>query len=91
MTRNVKLSSCHASSEELCKSSGATTPLGSMNSSFEPSSLDATKADKDRTDPSKIVTQEISLETAKSSCQPIETQPKEVPPTTEKDAIVLEG
>lgn len=65
-----------------------------MNSSFEPSSVDANKADQEKIDTSKIVTDAISLDTAKSSCQlsqTVETQPEEIQSVTEKDAILPEG
>jgi hypothetical protein len=55
--------SCHASSEELCKSSGATTPLGSINSSCEPSSVGVNKEDPEKSYPSPNLINQVNVMT----------------------------
>lgn len=71
--------SCHASSEELCKSSGATTPLDSIRSSFEPIISNLSKDDPEKSNLSNvhketIVTRNPSLVGDSSKTEQLENE-----------------
>jgi outer membrane biosynthesis protein TonB len=73
--------SFRGSSEDLCKSSGATTPQESINSnSFGPSTLELTKTETEKTSESKP---HLSQESQEASCQ--EPIPAEEPATIPAD------
>lgn len=70
--------SFRGSSEDLCKSSGATTPQGSINSSsFAPSTLDLTKTEttEKTTQESKAMQEEEEITTT-TSLEPVQAQPE---------------
>jgi len=70
--------SFRGSSEDLCKSSGATTPQGSINSSsFAPSTLDLTKTEttEKTAQESKAMPEEEELTTT-TSLEPVQAQPE---------------
>ena len=67
--------SFRGSSEDLCKSSGATTPQGSINSSsFAPSTLDLTKTETTAQE-SKAMPEEEEVTTT-TSLEPVQVQPE---------------
>ena len=79
--------SFRGSSEDLCKSSGATTPQGSINSSsFAPSTLDLTKTETEKTLESKMQFSQESQEMT-SQEESVQVQAEEQVESTEQEIV----